>query len=142
MDYLKLENEIRYRFSRASGNGGQHVNKVETRVDLLFDIDASACFSEEEKERVRSRLSGRINREGQLLITVEKYRSQHRNRKEALRRFFEEIETALQPDTPRTGHVAKKAKPGLRLKKKKAQSQKKALRRKGASLLDPKPLPA
>ncbi len=140
MNRDNLSSELSFRFSRASGKGGQNVNKVETRVELLFDVAGSAGLSEEEKELILQRLANRINQEGVLLVAAEQFRSQHKNRKEAVNRFFELLETALQPEAPRTGPVEFKAKPKVRLQKKKAQGQKKAMRKKGAALLDEAPL--
>lgn len=86
---------IRFEFSRSSGPGGQHVNKVETRVTLLFDLDATTDLTEEEKARVRARLAGRINREGLLRVVSQRHRTRERNRQAALERFAELIEAAL-----------------------------------------------
>ena len=72
--------ELSYRTSRSSGPGGQHVNKVETRVTVLFDLDGSPSLSEAQKERVRERLPTRITKAGVLWVVSQKHRSQKANR--------------------------------------------------------------
>ncbi len=121
--------EISFSFSRSSGSGGQHVNKVNTRVTLRFDIHASSGLSEEQKARIRQRLTGRINRQGVLLLHAGQHRSQRANRDEALARFADLLRQALRRDK-----VRRKTRPGRRakerrLKAKKLRSRIKAQRR-------------
>lgn len=123
-----LHTELKFRFSRSSGKGGQNVNKVETRVELLFDVAGSAFLNEEEKARILDRCASRINQDGLLVVAASGHRSQHRNRKEAVLRFSHLIETALRPEKPAKGHKARKSNPEVRLRKKKVQSLKKAMR--------------
>ncbi len=89
------EEELRYITSRSSGPGGQNVNKVETRVTLLFDLDASPSLDDEQKERLRRRLRTRINREGVLRVVAQKHRTQGANREAARERFVELLRRAL-----------------------------------------------
>jgi len=63
-----LIQEVRFRTSRSSGPGGQHVNKTESRVELLWSLHESACLKEVQKIRVSSRLGKRINEEGMLIL--------------------------------------------------------------------------
>src|SRR5262245_23694844 len=86
---------VRFEYSRSSGPGGQHVNKVETRVTLLFDLVATTDLTAEQKARVRERLAARINREGLLRVVSQRHRSREQNRQAALERFAELIEAAL-----------------------------------------------
>ena len=80
-DQLVLpERELSYRSSRSSGPGGQNVNKVETRVTLLFDISGSAVLDETQKELVRQRLATRINKKGVLRVVSQRHRTQNANR--------------------------------------------------------------
>ncbi|MEM9887434.1 MAG: peptide chain release factor-like protein, partial [Bacteroidota bacterium] len=76
MDITKLTSEISFRTARSSGSGGQHVNKVETKVELLFDIATSDALSEKEKYWLHKNLTQRINKEGILKISVQEKRSQ------------------------------------------------------------------
>jgi ribosome-associated protein len=131
MNHELIKTEVRYRFSRSSGKGGQNVNKVATRVELLWDLPASQALSQEEKGKVRAQLSGRINKEGVLSVAVEQSRSQRRNRDEALRRLYRLLAHTLAPEKARSGPKILHMPHGLRLRLKKAHSQKKALRKKG-----------
>jgi len=101
------EREIEERFLRASGPGGQHVNKTESAVQLRFDVARSALDPAVKKRLVR--LAGsRMTKEGVLLIQADNQRSQERNRAEARERLRRLIERALTPPKPR-----KKTRPSL-----------------------------
>jgi ribosome-associated protein len=104
------------------------VNKVETRVELLFEYEQSAVLSEEDKARIREVLDNRINKEGILIISADNHRSQLRNKKEAMSRFDELITQALQKRKKRKAATSFRAHPNKRLTAKKQQSEKKALR--------------
>ena len=101
------ESEIEERFTRASGPGGQHVNKTESAVQLRFDVTASSLDAAVKRRLVR--LAGsRMTKDGALIIRAENQRSQERNRAEARERLRSLIERALTPPKPR-----KKARPSL-----------------------------
>jgi ribosome-associated protein len=76
--------ELKFDFFRSSGAGGQHVNKVETGVRLRYNVTHSIYLPEHIKKRLRLIHSGKINREGDLLIESTVYKSQHQNRKEVI----------------------------------------------------------
>jgi ribosome-associated protein len=95
------ESEISYRTSRSSGPGGQNVNKVETRVTVLFDVDASAVLSDEQKRRIRARLATRIDKSGVLRVVSQRHRSQGANRDAARQRLAELLSDALARRRPR-----------------------------------------
>jgi len=122
--------ELKFHASRSSGAGGQHVNKVNTRVELRFDILSSSILSADEKELLMQKLAGRVTREGELIVVSEKTRSQLRNKQNCLERFNELINTAFLPDKVRIA-----TKPGFQAKRKrldlkKQLSEKKRNRRK------------
>jgi ribosome-associated protein len=129
MDKQKIESELNFRTARSSGSGGQHVNKVETKVELLFDVDASEGLSNDEKRRIHTRLKKRINKEGILRITVQEKRSQHRNKDLAMTRFFESLKTALKKEKVRR-YKPLRSDRKKRLKSKRLHSEKKAMRKK------------
>ena len=81
------DNELSFATSRSSGPGGQNVNKVSTRVTLLWDVAASSSISEEQRALVRERLAGRINKEGVLRVSSQRHRTQLANREAAVRKF-------------------------------------------------------
>jgi len=125
-----LRPELKFRTSRSSGSGGQHVNKVETRVELLFDVNASRVLTDNQKRLVLKNLNNRINKDGIFQISVQDSRSQATNRDKAERKFYQLIKKALLPPKKR-----KKVKPLVaerekRLQKKKKRSEVKAMRKK------------
>jgi len=89
------QTELSFTFERSSGPGGQNVNKVATRVTLLFDVEASEALSAAQKSRIRDKLATRINREGVLRVVSSRHRTQSGNRNAAVERFSELLADAL-----------------------------------------------
>ena len=93
------ETELRWRFSRAGGPGGQGVNTTDSRVELSFDVAASTAFTEHQRARVLARL-GRRMVDGVLTVVAAEHRSQLRNRESARARLAGLLRDALTPDPP------------------------------------------
>jgi ribosome-associated protein len=123
------ESELDWEFARSSGPGGQNVNKVETKVTLRFDVDASRSLRNDQKNRITERLATRITRDGVLRVTSQRHRTREANRHAAIARFIELIDDALTERTARKPTKVSRAAKKRRLENKKRRSQKKALRR-------------
>lgn len=90
------ESEIQEYFVRASGPGGQNVNKVATTVQLRFDVANSRSLPEEVRKRLISLAGNRVTEEGTLIINAQRFRTQGRNREDAIDRLVELIRNAAQ----------------------------------------------
>ncbi len=124
------DGEVRFAASRASGPGGQNVNKVATRVTLSFDVEASQVLSPEQKARIVARLGKRLGAGRVLRVTVQEARSQTSNRRLAERRLVELLQRALAPPPP-PRRATKPSAPARarRLQDKRQRSRLKTLRR-------------
>ena len=122
------EEELSFIASRSGGPGGQHVNKVSSRITLLWDVEASPSLTPEQKEVVRRRLRRRISDEGVLRLSVSDSRSQAANRKLAVERFVELLAAALAPRKARTPTRPTAGSRQKRLTQKKERSRIKRLR--------------
>lgn len=87
--------ELRYTASRSGGPGGQHVNTSSTRIELWWDVTASPSLSEDQRQRLLSRLASRLDGGGRLRIVSAAHRSQLQNREAATERFREIVAEAL-----------------------------------------------
>jgi len=121
------EQLLRAATSRSGGPGGQNVNKVESRVTIEVDVDALP-ISDEQKMLVRTRLGGRINKEGVLRVTSQAERSQLANRDRALARMEELLRDSLIEQRPRKKTRASKASKERRIREKKQRAETKKLR--------------
>ncbi|HWR78087.1 MAG TPA: alternative ribosome rescue aminoacyl-tRNA hydrolase ArfB [Thiobacillus sp.] len=95
------EREIQEDFVRASGPGGQNVNKVSTAVQLRFDVARSPSLPDPVRARLITLAGRRLTRDGVLIIEAERYRSQRRNRDDALERLVALIREACEVEAPR-----------------------------------------
>ena len=120
MDGLRIpDDEVSFLFARSGGPGGQNVNKVSTRVELLFDIGASRSLDAGEKSILRAALRNRIGSGGVLRIRSDASRSQWKNRQDALRKFTDLLARALQPVKKRASSRPTRASRAERLAAKK-----------------------
>lgn len=124
-----FESEWRFSAARSSGPGGQNVNKVNSKVELRFDIYGSERLSDEEKEIILKKLKNKITTEGELILVAQEDRSQLKNRQQVMNRFYELLEAALTPVKKRKKTAPSQASIEKRLKLKKIVGQKKELRR-------------
>jgi len=130
LNSIELIKELHFKATRSSGAGGQHVNKVSSKIELFFDLENSAQFSEEEKSLLLKNLATRLTKENILILTCDESRSQHKNKEMAIQRFLAIITQGLiipkkrKPTKPSKASVRRKA------ENKKKISVKKALRKK------------
>ncbi|MEM9259141.1 MAG: alternative ribosome rescue aminoacyl-tRNA hydrolase ArfB [Bacteroidota bacterium] len=130
MNWQTLQEELTFRTSRSSGAGGQHVNKTESKVEIIFNLKESQAFSRGEKLQLKHHLGRRLSPSGIITVVDQSSRSQHANRKSALLRLRRLLEGSNRPiPRPHRGKafVANKRK---RLENKKHRSDLKADRRK------------
>ncbi len=128
IDSGAFSKELEFQTSRSRGPGGQHVNKVETKVTLLFNIPNSEVLNDAEKQTILSKHKSKINAEGWLQITAQDTRSQQRNKEIAIQKFHRLLLKSFVEKKVRKPSKPKKSAIEKRLKEKKNQSEKKANR--------------
>ena len=121
--------EITFQTSRSSGPGGQNVNKVESRVELRWSLEASQVLTPAQKQLILEKLAGQLTQEGYLLVVAQDDRSQLRNKEIALARFYELLQKSVRRPKPRRTTRPSAGAVRKRLEGKKIQSDKKANRR-------------
>ncbi len=125
-----IEREAKFVTSRSSGAGGQHVNKVETRVTIRFHLEQSNCLTDDEKALIKSRIGNRLTRDGFLQLSVQTYRSQSKNKALCISRMVEFLQGALRQEKDRKLKTISKAQKRKRLETKKKRAQLKEFRKK------------
>ncbi|HSJ06820.1 MAG TPA: alternative ribosome rescue aminoacyl-tRNA hydrolase ArfB [Longimicrobiales bacterium] len=115
--------ELTYAATRSGGPGGQHVNTSATRVEVTFDVGASAALTEDQRQRITERLANRIDGAGILRLASSAHRSQHQNREDVTARLARLLYDALQERKPRKKTRVPRAAKEARLRQKKKRSQ-------------------
>ncbi len=130
MNTKTIIQELEFKAVRSSGAGGQHVNKVSTKIELTFNIETSNGLSDVEKEKIYLKLQNRLTKENVLLLQCDETRSQHKNKEIAIKRFLSLIEGALKVVKKRRATKPSKSSIEKRLKSKKKAASIKANRSK------------
>ena len=122
--------ELTFKAIRSSGSGGQHVNKVSSKVELTFNLKESSVFNDVQKNRLLFRLKNRLTKDGILILQCGESRSQHKNKEIIVKRFIEILKNALKVPKKRRPTKIPKSVIKKRLKQKRHLSEKKAGRKK------------
>ncbi|MXV15848.1 alternative ribosome rescue aminoacyl-tRNA hydrolase ArfB [Hufsiella ginkgonis] len=121
---------ISFKTSRSGGKGGQHVNKVSSKVELNFDVEASALFTPGQKDRIREKLAHRLTANGMVQVISEADRSQYKNKADAIERLIVLIVQALHQQKQRKPTKPSRQEIANRVKDKQQKALKKIMRRK------------
>ncbi len=130
MNTSTIINELKFKAIRSSGAGGQHVNKVSSKVELSFDIISSNGLTDDEKLLLNQKLSSRLTKTGVLVLQCGESRSQYRNKELVIKRFLDIIKTNLHIPKKRKATKPSKAAIKRRLENKQHNAIKKANRKK------------
>lgn len=122
------DDDLQWEFIRSSGPGGQNVNKVSTAVQLRFDVAGSPALSDELKTRIQQLSGKRMTSEGTLIITARRFRSQERNREDALARLQDLVSQALVKPGRRIRTRPTAASRAERIESKRRTARKKSMR--------------
>jgi len=115
--------ELTFRYSRSSGPGGQNVNKVATKVTLLFDVRSSPSLTEGQRALLGQRLANRISKDGVLHVTSERHRTRSANQRDVVSRFQNLLADALHQRTPRKKTMVPAASRRRRIEAKRRRSE-------------------
>ena len=130
------ENELQFQFKLASGPGGQNVNKVATAAEMRFDAAHSPALPDEVRTRLLALAGGRMNKDGELLIIARRFRSQERNRQDAIDRLVALLQKAAKIPKPRLKLKPSRAAQQRRVAEKRRVGEKKQTRRAVGSAKD------
>lgn len=122
--------EISFKAVRSSGSGGQHVNKVSSKIELHFFIEQSLILTNEQKQLLIKNLKSRLTTKNELILHCDEHRSQHKNKQLVIKRFYEMIKKGLTKPKKRKPTKIPKSAIKNRLESKRIQSEKKAARKK------------
>lgn len=125
-----LIKEFNFKAIRSSGAGGQHVNKVSSKIELSFNLETSLVLNENQKQVIKLKLSNRINKDGLLILQCGESRSQHRNKNIAIIRIIQVLKSALYIQKRRIPTKTPKTVVFKRLKNKRVNKERKANRSK------------
>jgi ribosome-associated protein len=117
--------ELQFKAIRSSGPGGQHANKVSSKVELSFHVESSAGLTERQKKRVLLKLENKLSKEGLLILQCDESRSQHKNKESVIKRFLKLLEKSLVVPKARKKSRPTRSSIEKRLKGKKIASLKK-----------------
>ncbi|QHT65649.1 aminoacyl-tRNA hydrolase [Rhodocytophaga rosea] len=123
-----FSSELHFATSRSGGAGGQHVNKVSSKVELRFHVDNSAILGEEEKQVLKAKLANKINGEGYLQLISQAERSQLLNKQQVVKKFYQLLEKSFRPVKARKATKPTAASIQERITDKKRNARKKATR--------------
>ncbi len=129
MEIPNLIPELEFTTARSSGAGGQHVNKTESKVLLIFFAEKSNILTQTQIQLIKTKLQNRLNSDGALHVVSERYRSQYQNKQDCIEKFNKLIEKALIPDKIRKASRPSKKLNEIRLRFKRLHSEKKQQRR-------------
>ena len=128
MNQDQIITELQFKAIRSSGPGGQHANKVSSKVELSFELNTSNGLTEREKKRIQLKLDNKLTKDGVLILQCDESRSQHKNKQLVIKRFFKLLEKSLIVPKPRKKSKPTRSSIEKRLKGKKIASLKKLTR--------------
>tara|TARA_R110002012_G_scaffold320556_2_gene544536 strand:- start:1256 stop:1666 length:411 start_codon:yes stop_codon:yes gene_type:complete len=130
LDYNAIFNECTFKAVRSSGSGGQHVNKVSTKIEIYFNIEQSEVLSEEQKEKISTKLTNRLTKSLELIVTSQDTRSQFKNKQRAFKKLIDLLNKSLLTAKTRKETAIPRSLKIKRIKQKKVRSHTKKNRQK------------